>query len=109
MPIYITKTLKIDSVKRYFSGLIRVWERGYYFDQIYEWFIARIVLVSSGFIVWLDRAGVNDIGVNGPANSMGWTASKLRLHVTGKIYNYALVMVFGSIIVGSIWWIMVAG
>ncbi len=109
MPIYITKTLKVDSVKRYFSGLIRFWERGYYFDQIYEWFIARIVLVSSGFIVWLDRAVVNDIGVNGPANSMGWTASKLRLHVTGKIYNYALVMVFGSIIVGSIWWIMVAG
>ncbi|SVB51998.1 uncharacterized protein METZ01_LOCUS204852, partial [marine metagenome] len=32
---------------------------------------------------------VNDVGVNGPANSMGWTASKLRFHVTGKVYNYA--------------------
>jgi len=107
-PLYITRKLNSNRIKKYFGGLISICERGYYFDQVYEWFFGRIVLNSSGFIAWLDRAVVNDIGVNGPANSMGWTASKLRLHVTGKFYNYALVMVLGSMIIGSVWWIMVA-
>ena len=108
-PLYITRKFDLNRIKKYFSGLISICERGYYFDPVYEWFFDRIVLVSSRFIAWLDRAVVNDVGVNGPANSMGWTASRLRLHVTGKVYNYALVMVLGSMIIGSVWWIMVSG
>ena len=64
-----------------------------------------MVLVFSGFIALFDRAVVNDIVVNGPANSVRRLGATLRLHVTGHVYSYALAMVLGTVGLAIFWWL----
>jgi hypothetical protein len=64
-----------------------------------------VVLVVSAFIAFFDRAVVNDLGVNGPANTIRSLGVALRLHVTGHVYSYALAMVLGAIALAIIWWL----
>jgi hypothetical protein len=40
---------------------------------------------------------VNDVLVNGPANSVRRLGVAMRLHVTGHVYSYALVTALGAI------------
>ena len=61
----------------------------------------RVVLVFSGLIALFDRMVLNDLGVNGPANSVRRLGVTLRLHVTGHVYSYTLAMVLGTIGAGS--------
>jgi NADH-quinone oxidoreductase subunit L len=106
--VYGTGQLSLDPIKRPFNGLIYIVERKYFLDDLYQWTVDHVVLVFATFIGFFDRAVVNDIGVNGPADSVKRSASTLRHHVTGRVYNYALVMVLGAIGLAVAWWAMVA-
>ena len=106
--VYGTGHLSLDPIKRPFNGLIYIVERKYFLDDLYQWTVDHVVLVFATFIGFFDRAVVNDIGVNGPADSVKRSASTLRHHVTGRVYNYALVMVLGAIGLAVAWWAMVA-
>jgi NADH:ubiquinone oxidoreductase subunit 5 (subunit L)/multisubunit Na+/H+ antiporter MnhA subunit len=75
-----------------------------FFDDVYQWFVSKVVLVTSSIIGSFDRAVVNDIGVDGPAKGIVWQARLLRHVQTGMLYNYALGMVVGALIAGLIWW-----
>ena len=87
------------------APVLRVVENKYYFDEVYQWVVDRLVLVVSGFLAFFDRAIVNDVGVNGPANAVRWVGVTLRLHVTGHLYSYALAMVLGAVGLGIFWWL----
>ena len=102
---YVRRSVAQEGMKRRLAALLRVVENKYYLDEAYQWAIDRVVLVVSGFIAWLDRAVVNDVGVNGPADLVRWTGVKLRLHVTGKVYSYALAMALGLIALAVFWWL----
>ena len=71
---------------------------------MYQWTVDRVVLVFAAFIGFFDRVVVNDVGVNGPADSVKRSAFSLRQHVTGRVYNYALAMVIGAVGVAVGWW-----
>ena len=79
-------------------------ENKYYFDEVYQWVVDRVVLVFSAFIALFDRAVINDIGVNGPANSVRRLGMTLWLHVTGHVYSYTLAMVLGTVGLAVFWW-----
>ena len=68
-----------------------------------------MVLVFSAFIGFFDRVVVNDMAVNEPANSIKRSSFSLRRHVTGRVYNYALVMVIGAVGLAVAWWAMAVG
>ena len=87
------------------APVLKVVENKYYFDEVYQWVVDRLVLVVSGFLAFFDRAIVNDVGVNGPANAVRWVGVTLRLHVTGHLYSYALAMVLGAVGLGIFWWL----
>ena len=106
--VYVKGSWSPEGVKGRWAGLLRVVENKYYIDEAYQWVIDRVVLVVSGFIAWLDRAVVNDVGVNGPADLVRWTGIKLRLHITGQVYSYALAMALGLIVLAIIWWLQSA-
>ena len=106
--VYGKGSWSVEGVKGRWAGLLRVVENKYYIDEAYQWVIDRVVLVVSGFIAWLDRAVVNDVGVNGPADLVRWTGIKLRLHITGQVYSYALAMALGLIVLAIIWWLQSA-
>ena len=81
-------------------------ENKYYFDEIYQWTVDRIILVFANFVGFFDRAIVNDVGINGPANAVRRFGIVLRLHVTGHVYSYALAMTLGTVALGIFWWLV---
>ena len=52
-----------------------------------------------------DRIVVNDTGVNGTGNSVRLSGLRLRYIETGKVYNYALGMGVGVVVIALIWWL----
>lgn len=102
--VYVTQSISLSNWKQRISPVIKVIEKGYFFDDVYQWTIDKVILVSSSFVALFDRVIINDLGVNGPANSIRRSAFSLRRHVTGKVYNYALAMMFGAIGIAVAWW-----
>ena len=103
--VYVRGRISLEAVKVRFAPAIRVVENKYYFDELYQWVVDRVVLVFSAFVALFDRVVVNDFGVNGPANSVRRLGMTLRLHVTGHVYSYALAMVLGTVGLAIFWWL----
>ena len=80
-------------------------ENRYYVDETYQWVIDRVVLTTSAALAFFDRAVVNDVGINGPADVVRKAGIALRLHVTGHVYTYALVVALGVIALAIFWWL----
>ncbi len=102
--VYLARRVSLENYKTVFAPALRVVENKYYFDEVYQWIVDRIVLVFSSSVALFDRAVVNDVGVNWPANSIRRLGVTLRLHVTGHVYSYALAMVLGSVGLAIFWW-----
>ena len=103
--IYERGSISLEATRQRFAPILRVVENKYYFDEIYQWTIDQIVLRVADFVGFFDRAGVNDVGVNGPADVVRRIGIALRLHVTGHLYSYALAMVLGTVALGIFWWL----
>ena len=103
--VYLTGRFSLDGAKSRLAPALRVVENKYYFDEVYQWTIDRVVLVFSGGVALFDRIVVNDIAVNGPANSVRRLGTTLRLHITGRVYSYALAMVLGTVGLAVFWWL----
>ena len=67
--------------------------------------VDKFVLVFSEIVAWVDRALVNDWGINGPGQVVHRLGITLRLHVTGHVYSYALAMALGIIGLVLFWWL----
>ncbi len=104
--IYERGSISLASTRRRFAPILRIVENKYYFDEIYQWTIDRVVLVFANFIGFFDRAIVNDVGINGPADAVRRLGITLRLHVTGHLYSYALAMVLGAVGLAIFWWLI---
>ena len=104
--VYERGRLSLTPTRQKFAPILRIVENKYYFDEIYQWTIDKIVLVFARFIAFLDRAVVNDVGINGPADAVRRLGIALRLHVTGHLYSYALAMTLGVIGLGIFWWLI---
>ena len=103
--VYLKGGVAVDRARLALTRWTGVVENKYYFDEIYQWFVDRVVLAASRLVALFDRAVVNDLGVNGPANSVRRLGVVLRLHVTGHVYSYALAMVLGTIGLMAVWWL----
>ncbi|MDE2860225.1 MAG: NADH-quinone oxidoreductase subunit L [Chloroflexota bacterium] len=88
-----------------FSGLHALAVNKFYIDELYQWVIDRVALAFGNFMALFDRVVVNDTGVNGTGRSVELSAKVLRLLETGKVYNYALGMAVGTVVVALIWWL----
>ncbi|MCH8893413.1 MAG: NADH-quinone oxidoreductase subunit L, partial [Chloroflexi bacterium] len=106
--IYVRRSISLDGVRSRNAGILKVIENQYYFDEVYQWTVDHVVLVFARFIGYFDRAIVNDILVNGPADVTRKFGIMLRLHVTGNVSSYALGMALGSVGLGIFVWLRVA-
>ena len=104
---YVRGRISPDRVAQRIAPLIRLWERAYYLDDLYQWGIDRVVLATGKWVALFDRIVVNDVGVNRTAQSIAESGQRLRYHVTGKLYNYALVMTGGVLLLALLWWLAV--
>ena len=105
--IYAEQSISLEGVRSRFSAFLKVCENKYYFDEAYQWTIDQVVLVFSRSIAFFDRAIVNDILVNGPADVTRRFGVALKVHVTGHVYSYTLAMALGSVGLGIFVWLRV--
>ncbi|HTC19287.1 MAG TPA: NADH-quinone oxidoreductase subunit L, partial [bacterium] len=70
----------------------------YYIDELYGWFVDKIVFGIASIFQWFDDVVVDD----GMVDGTGWFTRKsgglMRLTQTGYVQNYALV-IFGAVAV----------
>ena len=102
--VYSDRRISLEPWKARFAFPLRVAEAKYYVDEVYQLAIDKVILVFSSFLALFDRLVVNDAGVNGPANALRGAGIRLRVHVTGKMYNYTLGMTVGLVVLGGLWW-----
>jgi NADH-quinone oxidoreductase subunit L len=70
----------------------------FYFDDLYQAIIDRVVLGLARILAWFDRNVVNNTGVNGTAALTVWTGFRLKYQETGKLPNYAFAIIVGVIV-----------
>jgi NADH-quinone oxidoreductase subunit L len=70
----------------------------FYFDELYQAIVDRVILVFARLTSWFDRKIVNDTGVDGPSFLTNYFGSRLKLFQTGKIPNYAMFIIAGLIV-----------
>ena len=103
--VYVRRAWSHESLRARLAPVLRVVERRYYVDETYQWFIDRVILTVSAALAFFDRAVVNDVGINGPGDVVRKAGVALRLHVTGHVYSYALVVALGVIALAVFWWL----
>ena len=103
--VYVRRGWSHESLRARFAPVLRVVENRYYVDETYQWVIDRVVLTVSAALAFFDRAVVNDVGINGPGDVVRRVGVALRLHVTGHVYSYALVVALGVIALAIFWWL----
>jgi NADH-quinone oxidoreductase subunit L len=67
----------------------------YYMDDLYQGLIDNVFLGIARVVAWFDRNIVNDTGVDGPAGLTNFTGYRLKFLQTGRLPNYALIIIIG--------------
>jgi len=78
-------------------GVYDMLKNKFYFDEMYQYAIDRVVLGFSYVVSWFDRYVVNDTGVDGSAQLTGYSGSVLKYIQTGKVPNYAMAITLGVV------------
>ncbi len=100
---------RAEALRAFQPRLAAIVENKFYFDEAYQWAIDRAVLPLARIVSWFDRMIVNDTGINGPADATRYAAYWLRYHVTGRIPDYALLMVVGVALAGGLAFLLRGG
>ncbi len=103
---YVRGNLSAQAIVERFAPLHRILVNKYYVDEAYQWAIDKIALALARFIAVFDRAVVNDVGVDGPADMVKSSGLRLKFVQTGKIYNYGMAMAAGVVALALIWWVV---
>lgn len=105
---YVRGSLSVEDMSARFALVHRVLVSKYYVDEAYQWVIDKLALTLARFVAVFDRAVVNDVGVDGPADIVKLSGLRMRFVQTGRIYNYGMVMAAGVVVLALIWWVVLA-
>jgi NADH-quinone oxidoreductase subunit L len=96
--LYSTKWLSAERIGSLFKPLYTLFYRKYFFDELYEDIIVRLVLIKglfAGFQIFDNNAV--DGTVNGVANTAIATGRAIRRTQTGQLQLYGLVIGLGIV------------
>ena len=96
--IYRKGIVTSESITRRFAPVHKLVANKYYLDDLYQGLTDRVLLAFSNVVGWFDRHVVNDTGVDGTGSIVREAGNALKYHETGQFANYALAIVFGSLI-----------
>jgi NADH-quinone oxidoreductase subunit L len=86
------------SLKRALSPLLRVFEAKYWFDDVYNGFVRRVVVDGSrGFLWQRFDAGFVDGIVNGTGRAAASLGQAMRPVETGFVRHYVLLVLAGAV------------
>ena len=104
---YVRGSLSATDISARFATIHKILVNKYYVDEAYQWVIDKIALVLARFVAVFDRAVVNDVAVDGPADMVKLSSLRMRFVQTGRIYNYGMAMAVGVVVLAVIWWVFV--
>ena len=104
---YYSRRFSSEAVAQRFGWVHRLLVNKYYLDDLYQWVIDRVVLVFSRAVALFDRVVINDGGVNGTADTVRTSGHRIRHVETGMLYNYAMAMVLGVVVIALFWWLVI--
>jgi len=92
-----------EKLRSRLAWLYQVLDRKYGFDDFYQAFFASGSR-DIGKALWLngDRGIIDGVAVNGSAKSVARLAERARRIQTGRLYNYAIAMILGLIVLQAI-------
>ena len=94
--LYIARPELPAAIKQKLAFPAMILEEKYGFDRFNDWFFAGGArTLGRGLWLWGDRTIIDGIMVNGTAKAIGWFAGVARRTQSGRIYRYALAMLFG--------------
>ena len=105
---YVRERLSAEDISARFALVHRILVNKYYVDEAYQCVIDKLALALARFVAVFDRAVVNDVGVDGPADMVKLSGLRMRFAQTGRIYNYGMAMAAGVVILAVIWWVVLA-
>ncbi len=95
---YYFKIFSAENAAQQFRPIYLLLKNKYYFDEMYGWFVDKIVYGIASIFHWFDEVVVDD----GMVDGTGWINRKMgslfSLTQTGYVQNYALV-IFGAVAV----------
>jgi len=98
----LARPSRVRAFREAIPALFQFAENKYYFDQLYQAIIDRIILASARLIAWFDRKVINDTGVDGPSFLTRYLGYRLKFTQTGRLPNYALIIVLGIIVLTAL-------
>ena len=100
--IYVNGSFSAVGIQQRLIWLHRLAMNKFYLDAAYQWGIDQVVLRVSRLVATFDRVVVNDAGVDGTGKSVVFSAFTLRGIQTGLVYNYALGIVLGILVIFAV-------
>ena len=87
--------LRAVAARNWAPELHQLLARRYYLDELYQGAINYVVLGAASVVAWFDKRVVNETGVDGGTQFIGFLGFRLKFLQTGRIPNYALGMALG--------------
>ncbi|MGE4271529.1 MAG: NADH-quinone oxidoreductase subunit L [Desulfitobacterium sp.] len=96
---YVTRAIKAENVVARFPGVYKLLKNKYYIDEIYLWFIHKVMDgIVAKVLYWFDLYIIDGI-VNGLAFLTRGSGRVLRKTTTGQLQTYALVFFFAVVVI----------
>jgi len=96
--VYYQKAISAGLLARRFAFLYALLQNKYYIDEVYTFFVRKIMFVISAGLAWFDRHVVD-----GAVNLVGWicvqTGEGLRRLQVGRLQAYLLAFFVGLVII----------
>jgi NADH-quinone oxidoreductase subunit L len=102
--IYIARPDLPPILRAKWGVLVTVLEEKFFLDRFNDWFFAGGArLLGSSLWKVGDVALIDGFFVNGSARVIGWSSTVIRKVQSGYIYHYAFAMIFGILLLMSVW------
>ena len=102
--LYILRPDLPAVIKQKSGILATILEEKYGFDRFNDWFFAGGArMLGRGLWKGGDQMLIDGVMVNGSAGAVGWFSGLVGLLQSGRIYRYALAMIFGVVAFLSLW------
>jgi NADH-quinone oxidoreductase subunit L len=96
--LYLSMPDVRGSLARPLAPALRLFAAKYFFDDVYDGFVRRVVVEGSDRLLWKRvDAGVIDGLVNGAGRTAAWWAERTRPIQTGFVRHYALLVLAGAV------------
>ncbi len=93
---------RAEQARAWSPELHQLFVRRYYLNELYQGVVNNVILGAASVVAWFDKRVVNETGVDGGAQLIGFFGLRLKFLQTGRIPNYVLAMAGGGLVLAIV-------